>query len=259
MPQADQRQGPARARCPARRGRRRRRTPRRSGRGRGPSWRVRPVRVLVALAVAAVDLGPVEADQRASPRSARKKPSGSNHGSRIRRRRSSTVQEPCSGWSRKAARVEPRPRPRRPGPARTCAPSRRPGSSAAGSAAYSERRICHSARDCGTPSTRPARPPPGAPPCAHSRSRPSGVSARMAPTSGRPRPGPRWSGWTTSSALAPCHLVGDVEVAVAGQVAAGPGEHVADPLVPAVPQVQHHVLGQRPYAVGLGRGLDQRG
>ena len=53
-------------------------------------------------------------------------------------------------------------------------------------------------------------------------------------------------------------LVGHVEVSVGHQPGPLPDQHVAHPLVPAVAQVQHHVLGQRPDAVGLGGRLGER-
>ena len=55
----------------------------------------------------------------------------------------------------------------------------------------------------------------------------------------------------------PGDLVGDVEVRVADEAAVGPCQHVPDVDVAAVPEVQHHVLGQRACAVGLGDLLDE--
>jgi hypothetical protein len=53
-------------------------------------------------------------------------------------------------------------------------------------------------------------------------------------------------------------LVGDVEMRVRHEDAAlGLQQQVAYRLVPAVPQVQHHVLGQWPDPVRLGGRVDQ--
>jgi hypothetical protein len=46
-------------------------------------------------------------------------------------------------------------------------------------------------------------------------------------------------------------------MAVRREVAVEVHQHVADRTVAAVPQVQHHVLGQRTDPVDLRRGLDQ--
>ena len=187
-----------------------RRRPRRSGRGRARR-RVRPV----TPGAAAVHLGPVEADQAARPARRGRSRAGSNHGSAIRRCRSSTVQPPCSGWPAKASRVQRAPRPRRRGPGskvRTVTPARH--------ARLRQRRRTATGASARAPVTGgsrarwPARPPRGA------RRAPTAAAGRPASRRAWPRraggPGRdrRYAGCTTTSALAPGDLVGHVEVAV---------------------------------------------
>ena len=52
-------------------------------------------------------------------------------------------------------------------------------------------------------------------------------------------------------------LIGHVEVRVTREVVSHPREDVAHRSVAAVPQVQHHVLGERAEPVPLGRRVDE--
>ena len=202
----------------------------------------------------AVHLGPVEADQPAVGASARRNPSGSNHGSAMRCSRSARVQPPWSGRSANAAAL----RASQSASSRCGVEERRvipAGSTTGSSGANSERRICQSRRTRWNPCEAASSVAAASAPCAHRRSRPGGApagararrpAAAEAAAAGR--------GAHRQLGARPLGRVGDVEVGVAEQarrvLAARPAG--AGSSVPPWRRCSDDVLGQRVGAVDPG-------
>ena len=135
-------------------------------------------------------------------RSARKKPAGSNHGSRSRSSTSVTPQPPWSGWAAKA-RLFSAVHACSSWPTTNVRSATPSGSDGSGSGSVRARRICSSTRLRAKPSEPASTAAAGLSPCAHSRMRPSGDCSTSASTRERPSRLPRDDGATTSSALEP--------------------------------------------------------
>ncbi len=208
-------------------------------------------------------------------RSARKKPSGSNHGSASRSSRSSVVHEPCSGWWANARRLTA-------SQASSSAPGRKvrmvtPGGSAGASSGMPDigLRICQSARTL----VHPRR--------TGERRRGGQVAVRPHPDARARRPGRPGGRAASAVALPPVTrvddelaaqvavrrpLVGRVQVGVPGHCPVSRAQHellrppavirargVLERLLPGDgPHLQQHVLGKRRHAVGGGGGFGER-
>ena len=75
----------------------------------------------------------------------------------------------------------------------------------------------------------------------------------------RPKPWRRVAGDDHHLCAGAVDRIGRVEMRIGNEVRAVPQQQIAGRLVAAVTQVQQHVFGQRPDAIGLGRLVDNLG
>ena len=132
---------------------------------------------------------------------ASRNPAGSNHGSAMRTRRSSSVHLPCSGcWAKAALFTASQVSSSSPGRnARSVTPS---GTTGGGNSAVSGRRICQSTRAREKPRSTASAAADGWSPCAQARSGPDAASTTPR-ASARPEPRRRYAGCTTISTPTP--------------------------------------------------------